>query len=271
VLKGPGWTLTLDEANCKYLSEVQDILVVPDASGLTIETQMKETKIGEVSTWWGKMDLTELGKVQGILTVALKVKLADSTWAEGKETMDFFVRSKTVGACLDGEGRVCPRPTSTQFHTAEVRRYKGPFERIAGSSGAAGQLGALRALNDRIAEALRDVNDVSIYKRGPGPVSNPFHTDYVLQRLRDGLPLVADRQWLDTPISRLAAIPEDIKRYLVELQIQDRRQLLETPLERLRDGLRRAGLEINEILVRDLYLTAWGIVARDNGRQGPPR
>jgi len=171
---------------------------------------------------------------------------------EGKEAIDFFERHKNVGACLDENGHINSRPTSTTFADRRIQRHEGPFDLSSNKS--MGKYQSIHDLNIRVIEAMRDPDDMLIELLGSWPFSNPLHTDFAIQQLRKGLADVEDSEWLNSPVKDLTEVPSEMKKRLQDNGIKTRDQLLEYPLEHLQQKLHISNEE-----VRDLYLNAWDI------------
>ena len=233
---GPGWKLEIDMKKSKYPDLIESIYINVNAKGLQIESKIKET-----SSETGY----KCGEFSADLTMYLKSKDTSSQQSKDKEKIDFFVRRKTVSACLDANGKIKLRPTKTAYQDWKLPLREGPFATI-------GKAQSMNQFSDQITEALLDLNDLVGELHGPGPVSNPMHTNFVMQMFQERLTEVDDGAWLETSVGDLTEVADEMKERLVEKGIETRAQLLEYSLESLQQML-----GITDVKARDLYLNTW--------------
>jgi hypothetical protein len=253
IMLGPGWTLEVDKKKSKDVDLIKTIVVNVNDEGITVQSEIGFNNVQKGTTSDGiRVYETVWGEIYATLTLHLKATDSSTAFPDDQETIDFFVRHKMVGACLDEKGQIHSRPTEVNFLDRSIKRYEGPFE--LSFNQATGKLSSLRDLNTRIIEAMRDTENLLIELQGPGPVENPLHTDFALQCFRESLSEVADGEWLETPIQELSEVPDSQKERLLESGIEIRAQLLEIPLNELRQILR-----LNDVEARELYLNGWDI------------
>jgi hypothetical protein len=248
VMQGLGWELQIDMAASKNLFNVHDIAVTIDSMGVKVSSL----------TLKGQGDAVGWPVIYAGITVYLKYKNVGLGFTEDTQTIDFFTKLKTVGACLDVHDQIHPTPTKSYFQDKTVRARKGPYAKR--SEQPQGKSQAMNDLNLLIFEALRDQDEVIIEKHGPGPVSNPLHTDFAIQQFQLNLPLHRDSAWGRNLVQHLPQISEHMKARLLESGIETRAQLLEIPMDQLQQRLQLSNEE-----VRNLYLNAWDVpTARAN-------